>query len=69
MLLKLSRLGIQEVIVIVRLLRARITSDHQPTRDNAGDNADLFTAALSWERIELAKGELQIFFQTPNHFP
>ena len=59
MLLKLPRLGIQEVIVIVRYLRAKIRSDHQLTRDNR-DNANLFTAALSWERIERAKGELQI---------
>ena len=59
MLLKLHRLGVQDVIVIVRYLRAKVTSDHQPTRDNRG-NTGLFTVALSWRRVERAKGELHI---------
>lgn len=55
MVVKLYRLWIREAIMIVRHSRAKITSDHQLTRDNR-DNTDLFTAALSWERMERAKG-------------
>lgn len=70
MVVKLYRLWIRDAIMIVCHLRAKITSDHQLTRNNR-DNTDLFTAALSWERMERAKGlrTSDIFIQTPNHFP